>query len=120
MTTSKKEEYKYFSYTEMSNIFCTAQRDMALLLGVSQSQVAMHQSGERKLPKPAREMLRNLRDALNEAAKIEIGPEVLAQAKLKKDNEHLIWMAEERLAELKKKLATMEEKYNPAIITLYK
>jgi transcriptional regulator with XRE-family HTH domain len=109
MATPKKEEYKYFSYTEVSNFFCTAQRDMALLLGVSQSQVAMHQSGERKLPKPAREMLRNLRDALNEAAKIEIGPEVLAQSKLKKDNEDLIWMAEERLAELKKKLATMEE-----------
>jgi hypothetical protein len=120
MTTPKGEGYKYFSTSEVSEFFCTAQRDMALLFGVSQSQIAMHQTGDRELPKPARAMLRNLIDAMNVAAKIEIGPEVLSESGSTKDNDHLIWMAEERLADLKKKLAAMEEKYNQAVITLYK
>ncbi len=120
MTRSEGDKYKYYGAKEMYTFFSTHQRDMAILLGVSQSQVARYYLGERNLPGPARAMLKSLMDAMNEADKIEVGPEVFAESDNAKEKVHRIYLAESRLADLKAKLSAMEEKYKQALITLYK
>jgi transcriptional regulator with XRE-family HTH domain len=120
MTRPEGDKYKYYGSNDMYTFFSTQQRDMAILLGVSQSQVARYSRGERKLPGPARAMLKSLMDAMNEADKIEVGPEVFAESGNTKDKVHMIYLAESRLYSLKKKLSAMEEKYKQALITLHK
>jgi transcriptional regulator with XRE-family HTH domain len=120
MTSPGEDKYKYYGSNDIYTFFSTPQRDLAILLGVSQSQVAKYYRGERNLPGPARAMLKSLIDVMNEADKIEVGPEVFAESGTAKVKAHRIYLAESRLASLKKKLAAMEEKYKQALITLYK
>jgi transcriptional regulator with XRE-family HTH domain len=120
MTRPEDDKYKYYGSNDMCTFFSTPQRDLAILLGVSQSQVARYYQGERKLTDPARAMLKSLMDAMNEADKIEVGPEVFAESGNTKVKVHSIYLAESRLASLKTKLAAMEENYKRAIITLHK
>jgi predicted transcriptional regulator len=120
MTRPEDDKYKYYGSNDIYTFFSSPQRDLAILLGVSQSQVAKYYRGERNLSGPARAMLKSLIDVMNEADKIEVGPEVFAESSTAKDKVHKIYLAETRLASLKKKLSAMEENYKQAIITLHK